>query len=70
MRFSAAIGLALATILTVNVSAFWRMECRSRSGIARIDPIVSPGNISDHLHTVHGSSGTSPARVLLFTIYY
>jgi hypothetical protein len=68
MRFSAVIAPALATISIVSVNAFWRAECRSSSGIARIDPIVTPGNVSDHLHIVHGSSGTSSAHVSLLSI--
>ncbi|OTB05181.1 hypothetical protein M426DRAFT_31133, partial [Hypoxylon sp. CI-4A] len=42
-----------------DVSAFWRMECRGRTGLARIDPIMDAGVISPHIHTVHGSSGFS-----------
>jgi hypothetical protein len=34
--------------------AFWRMECHSRLGIARIDPLVEPGEVSDHAHVIHG----------------
>ncbi|KAI2470832.1 hypothetical protein F4781DRAFT_159338 [Annulohypoxylon bovei var. microspora] len=53
---------ALALLGTVtNVSAFWRMECRGRTGLARIDPIMDLGEISPHIHTVHGSSGFSLA---------
>lgn len=37
--------------------AFWRMGCRSRTGLVRIDPLVSPGQISEHIHAIHGSSG-------------
>ncbi|KAN0080785.1 protein of unknown function (DUF1996) domain containing protein [Elaphomyces granulatus] len=36
--------------------AFWRLPCRGRSGIARMDPIVQPGKISDHVHAIHGAS--------------
>lgn len=39
------------------VSAFWRMECHGRAGVARIDPIMDAGVISPHVHVVHGSSG-------------
>ncbi|KAI2609230.1 hypothetical protein GGR54DRAFT_632982 [Hypoxylon sp. NC1633] len=42
-----------------HVTAFWRMECRGRTGLARIDPIMDAGVISPHIHTVHGSSGFS-----------
>ncbi|KAI0490552.1 hypothetical protein F4859DRAFT_12105 [Xylaria cf. heliscus] len=51
----------LATLAIIGMSpvteAFWRMECRGSTGLARIDPIVDFGVISGHAHTVHGSSG-------------
>ncbi|KAI5924067.1 hypothetical protein F4810DRAFT_143444 [Camillea tinctor] len=37
--------------------AFWRMECRGVTGLARVDPLVNFNEISPHAHTVHGSSG-------------
>lgn len=37
--------------------AFWRMPCRGRSGLARMDPLMDPGKPSYHVHTVHGSGG-------------
>ncbi|KAI1149892.1 hypothetical protein F4825DRAFT_463754 [Nemania diffusa] len=37
--------------------AFWRMECRGSTGVARIDPLVDFGQVSGHAHTVQGSSG-------------
>ncbi|KAI0009567.1 hypothetical protein F4779DRAFT_364458 [Xylariaceae sp. FL0662B] len=48
----------LLTAVT-SVSAFWRMECRGSSGLARMDPIVDTGKVSAHSHTIHGSSGFS-----------
>lgn len=54
MRSQAAIvALALAS----SVSAFWRLPCRSQSGVGRVDPLVDTGVISGHVHTIHGSSG-------------
>ncbi|KAJ8118227.1 hypothetical protein ONZ43_g4034 [Nemania bipapillata] len=51
----------LATFAILGMSslaeAFWRMECRGSTGVARIDPIVDFGKISGHAHTVQGSSG-------------
>jgi hypothetical protein len=48
----------LTLLLTVgSVNAFWRMPCRSRSGLARVDPLVSFGTTSEHAHVIHGSSG-------------
>jgi hypothetical protein len=37
-----------------NAVAFWRMPCRSYTGIARIDPLVAPNNVADHSHIVFG----------------
>jgi hypothetical protein len=49
---------ALTISLAVgSADAFWRMPCRSRSGLARVDPLVSFGTVSEHAHAIHGSSG-------------
>ncbi|RKF74221.1 putative wsc domain-containing protein [Golovinomyces cichoracearum] len=53
-------GIAATLLMLANQSsAFWRMGCRSRTGLVRIDPLVSPGRISEHMHAIHGSSGFS-----------
>jgi hypothetical protein len=52
-----ALKLVLISLLVAVADAFWRMECRGRVGLARIDPMVSPGEISAHAHIIHGSSG-------------
>ncbi|KAK5797448.1 hypothetical protein VI817_003739 [Penicillium citrinum] len=44
---------ALASFPSV-ADAFWRLPCRGRSGVARLDPIVDPGKISSHVHAIHG----------------
>ncbi|KAK0703208.1 hypothetical protein B0T26DRAFT_815318 [Lasiosphaeria miniovina] len=50
----------LAVLAAVSgATAFWRMECHSRLGIARIDPLISPGEVAQHAHSIHGSSGFS-----------
>lgn len=51
--------------LAGTASAFWRMECPGRLGVARIDPIVNPGDVSAHAHSLHGSSGTLQPRPYL-----
>ncbi|KAI1340866.1 hypothetical protein F5Y15DRAFT_34570 [Xylariaceae sp. FL0016] len=56
---SAKTFAALALMGASSVDAFWRMECRGRTGLARIDPIMDSGTVSSHVHTVHGSSGFS-----------
>ncbi|KFZ20428.1 hypothetical protein V502_03178 [Pseudogymnoascus sp. VKM F-4520 (FW-2644)] len=54
MKFTAATA---AAVLAGSAEAFWRMECRGRSGLARLDPLVNPGVASSHAHTIFGSSG-------------
>jgi hypothetical protein len=50
-------SLLVLVLATTNVNAFWRMECRARSGLARLDPLVSPGEVSGHAHAIHGGGG-------------
>ncbi len=45
-------GLALC-FYVVQVDAFWRMVCGTIQ-TGRIDPIVNPGALSGHCHTVAG----------------
>ncbi|MBE7180870.1 MAG: DUF1996 domain-containing protein [Terriglobus roseus] len=50
--------LSVATAALVgSADAFWRMPCHGRTGLARIDPIVDPGEVSGHAHAIHGGSG-------------
>ncbi|EHA28471.1 hypothetical protein ASPNIDRAFT_43220 [Aspergillus niger ATCC 1015] len=58
MRQNVAFLACLAALSSVS-QAFWRLPCRGRSGVARIDPIMAPGKPSDHVHVVHGSGGFS-----------
>lgn len=53
---SAAVAAAL---FSGAAHAFWRMDCHSRIGLARMDPLVDPGVISDHAHAIHGGSSKS-----------
>ena len=51
--------LLLGLIALIGQSlAFWRMGC-SKLTLGRVDPIVSPGQVSAHVHTVVGSSSES-----------
>jgi hypothetical protein len=63
MQFTQAV-LVGGALLVGNVDAFWRMPCLSRSGLARIDPLVNPGATGAHVHAIHGSSGKSLTRSL------
>jgi len=41
-----------------NYSPFWRLLCKTRPVYTgRLDPIISPGGYSGHVHKVFGSSG-------------
>jgi hypothetical protein len=54
MRNFNAIFLAVVLSLTCgNVDAFWRMVC-STVQVGRVDPIISPGGVSGHCHTIAG----------------
>jgi hypothetical protein len=45
------------TALVAPASAFWRMPCPNPLVVERADPIVSPGAVSGHVHTIMGGSG-------------
>ncbi len=54
---SPRVSILVAAAIT-PAAAFWRMECRGVAGYYRIDPLVSPGSPSGHLHAIMGSGGT------------
>ncbi|KAI0401311.1 hypothetical protein F4802DRAFT_609478 [Xylaria palmicola] len=56
MGAKALTALAILGLSSVT-DAFWRMECRGTTGLARVDPIVDFNRIGAHAHAVHGSSG-------------
>lgn len=62
--FSARSCLIAAAVLfpcyITFAEAFWRLQCGYRSGLARLDPLINPGGVSDHVHAIHGGSGMSP----------
>ncbi|KAF2774222.1 WSC-domain-containing protein, partial [Teratosphaeria nubilosa] len=51
------LAIAAATAFISPAAAFWRMPCPGRLALERIDPIVAPGAVSNHVHTVSGGSG-------------
>ena len=57
------IKLALATAYLFlklgNVDAFWRLLCDGSVGLARMDPLMEPGRVGDHVHSIKGGSGKS-----------
>ncbi|KZF23573.1 putative WSC domain protein [Xylona heveae TC161] len=52
-----ALTLGLAASLASPAMAFWRMPCPGNLIHERADPIVSPGQISGHVHTIMGGNG-------------
>lgn len=53
-RLSPAIA-AYALFLTTGVDAFFRINC-AKVMHARVDPLVNPGAIAQHAHTIVGAS--------------
>lgn len=55
---STTIYSAIAAILTLPTAhAFWRLPCVSPLVTERADPIVNPGAVSGHAHTIMGGNG-------------
>lgn len=58
MKFFAKFGAVMVLVLEhqqYQVNAFWRMGCSTILN-GRIDPIVNPGKLSTHSHTIVGGS--------------
>lgn len=61
------VALLVASLSSHGVDAFWRMNCGLME-TGRIDPIVTPGKISSHVHKLAGGyskccpSPSSPTR--------
>ncbi|RMZ85195.1 hypothetical protein DV738_g427, partial [Chaetothyriales sp. CBS 135597] len=53
-------SLAYLALLASPAAAFWRLPCKSPVVVERLDPIVSPGGVSTHSHTVMGGNGFAP----------
>lgn len=51
------LSLAILILILVGVHDFWRMECPHRLGLARVDPLMSPGRPAQHAHAIYGSNG-------------
>ncbi|KAI9795784.1 MAG: hypothetical protein M1833_006805 [Piccolia ochrophora] len=46
----------LVLVSTGIVHADWRLECRARTGLARIDPLMQFGRASQHVHAIFGGN--------------
>ena len=56
--FTTAVAVSILSFVG-HSNAFWRMECRSSVGMARLDPLVYPNQLGTHVHDVFGSGGFS-----------
>lgn len=54
---SAATLLLIVLAWTTPVEGFFRNRMIGELGLGRVDPIVSPGSPSQHLHHLHGAQG-------------
>lgn len=67
-KFASLSAAAVALSALVDpAAAFWRLPCQGRLAVARMDPIVNPGEVSPHIHAIHG--GESTFAVLFFFVY-
>lgn len=59
------VGAILLLLQFLSADAFWRLLCDGSVGLARIDPLVNLGKVSEHVHTIKGGSGKilSPSGV-------
>jgi hypothetical protein len=48
-------SVVLALLLLRRVEAFWRMNCAVIQ-TGRVDPLVNPGTVAAHAHTIVGGS--------------
>lgn len=52
-----ALAVGLLSTLVVPVTSFWRLPCKVPVVVERADPIISPGKVSGHVHTIMGGNG-------------
>lgn len=58
MRLHTFTSWALVALVTPSiVSAFWRLPCKGNIVVQRADPVVNPGQLSTHVHTIFGGNG-------------
>ena len=50
-------ALALLVTAAAPAAAFFKVPCTSPVVVERADPVISPGKVSSHAHTVMGGNG-------------
>ena len=63
---SSLVSILIVLYLHTKVQAFWRLPCRTTSGVGRLDPLNSFGSPSGHIHVIHGGGSRSNASVQPF----
>ncbi|KAI9880513.1 MAG: hypothetical protein M1830_002553 [Pleopsidium flavum] len=51
------LALGLLSTLAAPATAFWRLPCKVPIVTERADPVISPGKVSSHAHTIMGGNG-------------
>lgn len=68
---SLAAQVALVVQMLPVADAFWRLPCRGRLGVARIDPLMEPGKVAGHAHVIHGGNSMYlPKSILCYFLVY
>ena len=52
--------LSTLTALLGSSEAFFRMSCPGRLVRERLDPIINPGGVASHVHTISGGAAFTP----------
>ncbi|KAF8467322.1 hypothetical protein BDZ91DRAFT_771969 [Kalaharituber pfeilii] len=60
MKASAASAALAVVLFSSMTNAFFRLPCSRPVVVDRLDPIVNPGKVSGHLHTIMGGNGFAP----------
>ena len=51
------VGAILFLFQILFAEGFWRLLCDGSVALARIDPLMYFGEVSDHVHSIKGGSG-------------
>lgn len=57
LSYVIAVEASLALTFSGPVSAFWKVPCSVPLIHERADPVVNPGSVSTHVHTIMGGNG-------------
>lgn len=69
-HFNLKTAAAVLAATVAPAAAFWRLPCMGYTGIARLDPLVDPGEISDHTHIIHGGGSECSSFHLVYLWFF